>query len=247
MISTLAWIALALGVGSAVAIGSDIVLGRWQPMWIMDLVHPVTALYLGPIWVVAYVRRWRAPAGAVEHAQPDGSIEHSEVATAVSHCGAGCTLGDIVGGWIVLALGLTIAGQVLFAEYAVGLALAWTLGVLFQYFTIAPMRGLSLRDGLVAAAKVDTLSILAFQVGMFGWMAVTAKLLFASEPSIASPEHWLGMQIGMVLGFATAWPVNRRLLASGVKERMGAPRAADPHRTRHERGRSDAGALSRAA
>ena len=28
------------------------------------------------------------------------------------------------------------------------------------------------------------------------------------------------MQIGMMLGFLTSWPVNRRLLSSGVKEPM---------------------------
>jgi hypothetical protein len=245
MITTLAWIALALGAGSALAIAADIVvLGRRQPMWIMDIVHPVTALYLGPIWLAAYLRRWRAPAGEVEHAEPDGPIERPEVANAVSHCGAGCTLGDIVGGWVVFAFGLTIAGQVLFAEYVVDLALAWTLGVLFQYFTIAPMRGLSLREGLVASAKVDTLSILTFEIGLFGWMAVNAKLLFASEPSIASPEHWFGMQIGMVLGFATAWPVNRWLLRSGAKERMGTPRSADVRGARRPRRGSEARALS---
>jgi len=235
MLTTVAWIALGLGIMSALAIAADIlVLGRRQPMWIMDIVHPVTALYLGPVWVALYLRRWRAPAGEVEHGERHGPVGRPEVANAVSHCGAGCTLGDIVGGWIVFAFGLTIAGEALFAEYAVDLALAWTLGVLFQYFTIAPMRGLSLRDGLVTSAKVDTLSILAFQVGMFGWMAVHAKLLFSSEPSIASPEHWFGMQIGMVLGFATAWPVNRWLLERGVKERMGSPRAAEPRSARHE-------------
>jgi hypothetical protein len=28
------------------------------------------------------------------------------------------------------------------------------------------------------------------------------------------------MQIGMILGFLTSWPVNRRLLTRGVKEPM---------------------------
>jgi hypothetical protein len=32
--------------------------------------------------------------------------------------------------------------------------------------------------------------------------------------------YWLGMQIGMVLGFATAWPVNVWLIRKGIKEAM---------------------------
>jgi len=32
------------------------------------------------------------------------------------------------------------------------------VGVVFQYFAIAPMRGLGLKDGLIAAAKADFIS-----------------------------------------------------------------------------------------
>jgi hypothetical protein len=51
-------------------------------------------------------------------------------------------------------------------------------GIVFQYFAIAPMRGLGVRDGLVAATKADFLSLTAFEVGLFGWMAVMALVLF---------------------------------------------------------------------
>lgn len=35
-----------------------------------------------------------------------------------------------------------------------------------------------------------------------------------------SPVYWFGMQIGMVLGFVTAWPVNVWLIRTGIKEAM---------------------------
>jgi hypothetical protein len=35
-----------------------------------------------------------------------------------------------------------------------------------------------------------------------------------------SSSHWFLMQIGMILGFATSWPVNRWLLRHGIKEPM---------------------------
>ena len=40
------------------------------------------------------------------------------------------------------------------------------------------MRGLSLGQGIVAAIKADTLSLTAFEVGLFGWMALMRFVLF---------------------------------------------------------------------
>ena len=87
-----------------------------------------------------------------------GEAEYGEpvsVGIGVCHCGAGCTLGDIAGAWLVFALGLTIAGLALPYEYAFDFTLAFLLGIAFQYFAIAPMRGLGLRDGLREALKAD--------------------------------------------------------------------------------------------
>jgi hypothetical protein len=54
------WVALALGLASAFAILIDeFVLGNQQQMWVMNLVHPITALYFGPVWLWAYVRNGR--------------------------------------------------------------------------------------------------------------------------------------------------------------------------------------------
>ena len=100
-------------------------------------------------------------------------------------------------------------------------ALAFALGIAFQYLSIAPMRGLGWRDGLVAALKADTLSLVAFEVGLFGWMAVMQLVLF-TDPHL-TPDHaayWFLMQIGMVIGFVTSYPANRWLIRRGFKERM---------------------------
>lgn len=35
-----------------------------------------------------------------------------------------------------------------------------------------------------------------------------------------SPVYWFMMQIGMVLGFFTSYPVNAWLIRSGIKEAM---------------------------
>lgn len=189
----------------------------------MEAVWPVTALYFGPFAWLGY-RRWGRLGSPRYREQTDDRPDYGEavsVGVGVSHCGAGCTLGDIVGAWLVLAAGWELLGLALPAEYIADFSLAFALGIAFQYFSIAPMRGLGLRDGIVAALKADTLSLIAFEVGLFGWMAVMQLVLFAG-PHL-QPDHaayWLLMQVGMALGFATAYPVNVWLIRRGIKAAM---------------------------
>lgn len=57
----------------------------------------------------------------------------------------------------------------LLAKYAVNYALAYIFRIAFQYFSIKPMQNLSVGQGIKEAIKADTLSLTAFQVGLFGW------------------------------------------------------------------------------
>ena len=101
---------------------------------------------------------------------------------------------------------------------------AFLLGIAFQYFTIKPMRGLSPMQGLIQALKADTLSLLAWQLGMYGCMALAHFWIFVQvwhqpiKPDM--PEFWFMMQIAMLFGFATSYPINWWLLRSGIKEKM---------------------------
>jgi hypothetical protein len=82
------------------------------------------------------------------------------------------------------------------------------------------MRGLGVREGLVEAAKVDVLSLTAFEVGLFGCIAVYHLVIFGDALQPDSAAYWFLMQIGMALGFLTAVPVNAWLIRRGVKEAM---------------------------
>ncbi len=223
-LTVLAWTALAVAFASAVWIGYDIHgRGYRQQMTIMEVVWPVTALYFGPAAVAAY-RAWGRPAShrwQRDHGDPPGKPRYASIAVGVSHCGAGCTLGDIIAEFAVFALGATVAGLALGAEYAGDYLAALILGIFFQYFAIAPMRGLSLRKGLTEAAKADVASLTAFEVGLFGWMALMYFVFFpAPHLPPDSPVYWFLMQLGMITGFFTAWPVNAWLLRAGIKEAM---------------------------
>jgi hypothetical protein len=153
-----------------------------------------------------------------EHARP-GWVT---MAIEVSHCGSGCTLGDVISEFAIFGLGLTIAGVTLGAEYVGDYIFALAFGVVFQYFAIAPMRGLRLKDGLIAAAKADFISLTAFEVGLFGWMAIMAFVLFPAPHHLmpSSAAYWLLMQIGMIIGYFSSWPANVWLVNRGIKVPM---------------------------
>ena len=210
-----AWLVLAFFCAAATAL---LLLLNPQKMWIMNVVWPVTALYWG---VLALWGLWDMGAPPASPRKRPHQVKPfwQQVAVAVTHCGAGCTIGDIIGEWLVHAFGWTCFGQRLYAELLVDFPLAFGLGIVLQYFTIAPMRGLGVREGLAAAVKADTVSIVAFEVGLFGWMALDAFVLFPGE-SIASWNHWFQMQIGMMVGFFTSYPANYLLLRKSLKEPM---------------------------
>ncbi|GAB0118099.1 DUF4396 domain-containing protein [Acidisoma sp. 7E03] len=208
-----------LSILGALAILADIVLlGRRQPMAIMNAVWPLTLLYWGPIGLLFYGWFGRpAAAGRQGHHHHERPMWQATF-NGATHCGAGCALGDFLGDWLVVAAAFTLFGSDVGAKIVLGFILAYLFGILFQYFSVAPMRKLGVREGILAAIKIDTLSLLAYEIGMFVVMLGRAWLwphLSASEWS-----YWLSMQIAMVVGFCTTYPVNWWLIRQGIKEKM---------------------------
>lgn len=225
----LAWISIGTAVLCALVIAGDVV-RHPQAMGVMNVVWPVTALYFSVVALWAYFvlgRRKTREAMQSKHSAHDGREAHggptaAQVAVGTSHCGAGCMIADVLCEFAIGAAGITLLGSVLWAEYAIDFAAAWALGVVFQYFAIHPMRPkLSAGEAVWSAVKADTLSIVAFQVGMYAWMALVYFRLFrAPHLTPFDPRYWLMMQIGMVCGFATSFPMNRWLMRRGIKEAM---------------------------
>jgi hypothetical protein len=231
---------LLFGAVCSIVVAAD-ELRRPQHMWIMNVVWPVTALF-GTAWIL-----WQyfAYGRLATHDKAHAAITHHEdppnrrmtpfpvmVANGTLHCGSGCVLGDICAEWLVFAVpSIAIIfgwhgtfGDKIFAVWAVDYLTAYAFGIFFQYFTIAPMRDLSSGQGLLAAIKADTLSLTAWQIGMYGFMAIAYFLVFRSALAASletnTVEFWFMMQIAMISGFATSYPVNWWLLRTGIKEAM---------------------------
>jgi hypothetical protein len=94
-----------------------------------------------------------------------------------------------------------------FAEYVAEFVFAYAFGIAFQYFPIRSMRNIPPHEAIVDAVKADTLALVAFEVGMFGWMEIAHSLLLPWHPRPDSVVFWFMMQIGMIL--ASLRPIRR--------------------------------------
>ena len=107
----------------------------------------------------------------------------------------------LIGVPLVIASGWTIAGTDLWVMILVIGALAAGLLFLHERATTARPSG--------AVAAVALLTVLAFDVGMGGWMVLLH--LNGLMPAATEAAFWFLMQIGVVLGLVTGYPVVARL------------------------------------
>lgn len=138
------------------------------------------------------------------------------------HCGAGCTLADLVGEWFLYFVPVAIGGSLIAGSWVIDYILALGFGIGFQYAAIRGMEPATPRGEIVRrAAKADILSLTAWQAGMYGWMAV---VIFALNNGVTLPrtsfQFWFMMQVAMACGFLVALPVNIGLIRAGIKKGM---------------------------
>lgn len=217
-LEAVSWISIILGFVTAAIISIDLVPHR-QKMRIMNIVWPVTGLYfplIGLWFYHAMGRPMAANAPAITGERP----YWKQVFLSATHCGSGCVIGDVLGPPIVFGFGLTLLGNVHIAEYVAEFVLAYAFGIAFQYFPIRWMRNIPPREAILDAVKADTLALVAFEVGMFGWMALAHNVLLPWHLSPDSAVFWFMMQIGMIFGFVTTYPANWLLIRTGIKSGM---------------------------
>jgi hypothetical protein len=195
-------------------------------MWIMNLVWPLVALF-GTFGVVWFYFRF-----GHKNSSSGRELSFVDVAKAASHCGSGCTLGDVLAELAAYAApGIAVAfgwhwlfTERIFAIWVLDFVFAFAFGIAFQYFTIVPMRHLAPLDGLKLALRADTLSLISRQLGMYGFIATASLFVFPTilhtQLRANMPEFWFMMQLAMIAGFTTSLPVNAWLLRSGIKEKM---------------------------
>ena len=218
-LTAVSWAFVALALLCAAAILYDVYgRGYRQPNSLMNVVWPITALYFGPLALPAYYRwgRPRSEKWQREHGfAPEKSLPVA-AATGGIPGGAASAVGHVIGVPLVVLTGLTIAGQSLWVMILVIAVIATALLFAFEYFfSTVPSRGLSTGEGLGVALLIALVTVLAFDVGMGGWMLVMHFLLFM--PPLTDVTFLFLMQVGLILGFLTGYPAVLWLLRQGIK------------------------------
>ncbi len=218
-LTAVSWVFVGLALLCAVAILYDIYgRGYRQRTSVMGVVWPITALYFGPLALPAYYRwgRPRSEKWRKEHGDTPEKSLSAAAATGGTPGGAASAIGHVLGVPLVVFLGLTIAGQALWVMILFIAIIATVLLFAFEYFfSTVPTRGLSRGKGLGVALLIALVTVLAFDVGMGGWMLVMHFLLFM--PPLTDVTFLFLMQIGLILGFLTGYPAVLWLVRRGVK------------------------------
>ena len=152
--------------------------------------------------------RWRA-----KHASGHELGLAAESASGSLPGAAASTVSHVVAVPFVLATGLSLFAVPMYAMIVIILFLAIAMLWAFEYSTAKNRKvgGMSVAAALVVA----TITVVAFDVGMVGWMLVLhfTELL----PAPGTVNFLFFMQIGNLLGFAACLPVVAFLLKRSVK------------------------------
>ena len=218
-LTALSWAFVGLALLCAAAILYDVYgRGYRQRVRAMEAVWPITALYFGPLALPAYYR-WGRPRSEKWQKEHGFAPEKSLPATAATGGipgGAASAIGHVVGVPLVVLSGLTIAGEALWVMILLIAVIAVVLLFFFEYFfSTVPTRGLSSGKGLTVALLIALVTVLAFDVGMGGWMLIMHFLLFM--PPLTDVTFLFLMQVGLILGFLTGYPAVLWLVRRGTK------------------------------
>ena len=242
MFNLIAMFFICLGIVAAIIIAKDLNRNP-QSMKIMNVVWILTALWASYLALWAYFKfgkermkpneKMDMQGMNMKDMPMDGKMnmqgmsmgaakpKWQSITLSALHCGAGCTLADIIGESFTYYVPLSVAGSTLAGSWLFDFVLALIIGVYFQFYAIREMESVSVSEGLTRAFKADFFSLTSWQVGMYGWMAIVYFVLFKDAPLERNTwSFWFMMQIAMLLGFFCAYPMNALLIKLGVKKGM---------------------------
>ena len=218
-LTPVSWLFVGVALLSAAWIAYDIYgRGHRQRSGALNAVWAATGLYLGPLAVWAYRRygRPRSETWQAVHGDAPGKDLSAAAMTGGMPGGVASLVGHVIGVPLIVVSGATLAGLDLWAMIAAVAVIATAFLFAYEYFfSTVPARRLSGGQGVGVAALIAFATVLAFDVGMGGWMLF---LHFGwVMPPVTDVEFLFLMQVGLVLGFLTGYPMVRLLLARGVK------------------------------
>jgi hypothetical protein len=187
-------------------------------------------LYMGPVGLALYVLTDKEPRPG-EHEEFIKPLWKQGMGSTV-HCIAGDATGIITAAAIVTALGIPMSID-LVIEYAAGFAFGLFI---FQALFMKNMAGGKYMTALRRSFIPEWLSMNMMAAGMFFVMTqlMMGRDMRAMDPR--QPQFWFVMSMGVIVGFATAYPVNVWMVAQGLKHGLMTQRVStreSQHSTGH--------------
>jgi manganese oxidase len=171
----------------------------------------LVTLYMGPIALLLYVMADKEPKPGT-HEEFIKPLWKQGVGSTI-HCVAGDATGIILAAVIVLSLGLPMWVDLLI-EYIAGFAFGLFI---FQALFMKNMMGGSYWENVRRSFVPEWLSMNAMMAGMAPVMSflMMGRDMRAMEPT--EPMFWFVMSLGVMVGFATCYPVNVWLVSRRLK------------------------------
>lgn len=218
MLDRLAMLFILLGLCTSLMILKDLV-RHPQPVRIMNLVWPITGLYMPFLgwlawWFFARKNRAVSPLLSRKSAQPPGL---KQLFSSTCLCAAGCMLGDIITIPIISLTDAMPFHSPLLPHAVISLALSLLFGILLQFFALRQIEGASIFRAFWRAIKSDIISLIVYQAGMFLSMSLAFRFILHNQIEPLVLHFWFMMQLALLTGFVFAWPANKFLLQRGIK------------------------------
>lgn len=218
MSDRLAMLFISLGIFTSLMIVKD--LGRApQPLRIMNLVWPVTGLYMPFVGWLAwwYFGRNNRPATPRLRQHRVESPDLKQLFFATSHGAAGCVLGDVLAVPLLPLLSHQPFHSVVVTHAILSLVLSLFFGIILQYLALKQIVGMAFFRTLWQAIKSDIFSLMVYQAGMFLYMTLAFHFILQNQLEPLTMNFWFMMQLALLTGFVFAWPANKFLLQRGIK------------------------------
>lgn len=182
----------------------------------------LVTLYMGPLAVGLYILADKEPrpGGHEEFIKP---LWRQGIGSTI-HCVAGDATGIILAATITALLGFPMWID-LIAEYVFGFAFGL---LIFQALFMKDMFGGSYWRAVRHSFMPEWLSMNMMMAGM---VPVMVLLMMGRDMRAMEPTellYWGTMSLGVIVGFATAYPVNVWLVAVGLKHGLSTVRKVEP-------------------
>jgi len=192
-----------------------------HPVRVMNIIWPVTGLYMPFIGWIAWWYLGRKPSRQQKLAllvsqKIAGNAGWQTIFISTSLSAAACIFGDIITIPIITLLKQFAINPTLWMQAIICVIVSLFIGLLFQFLAIRQREKLSFIRALLLALKTEIFPLLIYQLGIFIFMALALKFVLNQQIDPLLAAFWFMLQLAILIGFVFSWPANHFLIKRGL-------------------------------